>query len=278
METMTELNTKEMKLDALLKDMQSVVIAFSGGVDSSLLLKKAIDILGVNYVKPVVVKSELFRNEEFELALKLGQSLGVEVLETEMSELQDANIVKNTPESWYYSKRLMYSQLENIKNKLGFNYVLDGMIMDDLDDFRPGLKARDDFGVRSVLQEAKLYKSEVRELSHQHDLPVWNKPALCSLASRIPYGEELSFTKVNKVNEAEKFILSLGINHVRVRYHNNIARIEVTEDQLTNLLKLKDSIILHLKELGFDYVTMDLEGYRTGSMNEIIDTKSTSFK
>lgn len=275
---MTELNTKEMKLDALLKDMQSVVIAFSGGVDSSLLLKKAIDILGVNYVKPVVVKSELFRNEEFELALKLGQSLGVEVLETEMSELQDANIVKNTPESWYYSKRLMYSQLENIKNKLGFNYVLDGMIMDDLDDFRPGLKARDDFGVRSVLQEAKLYKSEVRELSHQHDLPVWNKPALCSLASRIPYGEELSFTKVNKVNEAEKFIFSLGINHVRVRYHHNIARIEVTEDQLNNLLKLKDSIILHLKELGFDYVTMDLEGYRTGSMNEIIDTKSTSFK
>lgn len=278
METMTELNTKEMKLDALLKDMQSVVIAFSGGVDSSLLLKKAIDVLGVNYVKPVVVKSELFRNEEFELALKLGQSLGVEVLETEMSELQDANIVKNTPESWYYSKRLMYSQLENIKNKIGFNYVLDGMIMDDLDDFRPGLKARDDFGVRSVLQEAKLYKSEVRELSHQHDLPVWNKPALCSLASRIPYGEELSFTKVNKVNEAEKFILSLGINHVRVRYHHNIARIEVTEDQLTNLLKLKDSIILHLKELGFDYVTMDLEGYRTGSMNEIIDIKSTSFK
>ena len=275
---MTELNTKEMKLDVLLKDMQSVVIAFSGGVDSSLLLKKAIDVLGVNYVKPVVVKSELFRNEEFELALKLGQSLGVEVLETEMSELQDANIVKNTPESWYYSKRLMYSQLENIKNKLGFNYVLDGMIMDDLDDFRPGLKARDDFGVRSVLQEAKLYKSEVRELSHQHDLPVWNKPALCSLASRIPYGEELSFTKVNKVNEAEKFILSLGINHVRVRYHHNIARIEVTEDQLNNLLKLKDSIILHLKELGFDYVTMDLEGYRTGSMNEIIDTKSTSFK
>ncbi|WP_368916710.1 ATP-dependent sacrificial sulfur transferase LarE [Staphylococcus epidermidis] len=275
---MTELNTKEMKLDALLKDMQSVVIAFSGGVDSSLLLKKAIDVLGVNHVKPVVVKSELFRNEEFELALKLGQSLGVEVLETEMSELQDANIVKNTPESCYYSKRLMYSQLENIKNKLGFNYVLDGMIMDDLDDFRPGLKARDEFGVRSVLQEAKLYKSEVRELSHQHDLPVWNKPALCSLASRIPYGEELSFTKVNKVNEAEKFILSLGINHVRVRYHHNIARIEVTEDQLNNLLKLKDSIILHLKELGFDYVTMDLEGYRTGSMNEIIDTKSTSFK
>ena len=126
-----------------------------------------------------------------------------------------------------------------------------------------------------VLQEAQLYKSEIRELSKQHDLPVWNKPALCSLASRIPYGEELSFTKVNKVNEAEKHILSLGVNNVRVRYHQNIARIEVSEDDLTTVIKNKDTITLRLKELGFDYVTVDLEGYRTGSMNEVIDTKAT---
>ena len=221
------------------------------------------------------MKSELFRNEEFNQAIELGRELGIEVMETEMSELNDANIVKNTPESWYYSKRLMYSNLSQIKEDLGFNYVLDGMIMDDLEDFRPGLKAREEFGVRSVLQEAKLYKSEIRELSKQYDLPVWNKPALCSLTSRIPYGEELSFTKVNKVNEAEKHILNLGVNNVRVRYHHNIARIEVAQDDLATVITNKDNITLRLKELGFDYVTVDLEGYRTGSMNEVIDTTST---
>ncbi|MFQ3852652.1 ATP-dependent sacrificial sulfur transferase LarE [Staphylococcus sp. 2S1] len=270
---LTEVLTKEQQLERVLKNMNRVIVAFSGGVDSSFVLKKAIDVLGTDNVKAVIVKSELFRNEEFDQALRLAESLNANVIETEIEELKDPNIVENTPSSWYYSKRLLYSKLEDLRVNYNFDYVLDGMIMDDLDDFRPGLKARTEFGVRSVLQEVELYKSEIRELSKSNDLPVWNKPALCSLASRIPYGEPLNFTKVNKVNEAEKFILSLNINHVRVRYHNNIARIEVDDTAILAVLQYKNQITLRLKELGFDYVTIDLEGYRTGSMNEVINTQ-----
>ncbi|WP_336831799.1 ATP-dependent sacrificial sulfur transferase LarE [Staphylococcus pseudoxylosus] len=269
---LTETLNKEQKLENILKDMNKVVIAFSGGVDSSLVLKKAVDVLGHANVKAVIVKSELFRHEEFNQAIQLANQLNAPIIEAEIEELKDPHIIENTPDSWYYSKRLLYSKLEALRKKYNFNYVLDGMIMDDLDDFRPGLKARTEFNVRSILQEADLYKSEIREISKTNGLPVWNKPALCSLASRIPYGETLNFAKVNKVNEAEKYILSLDINNVRVRYHHNIARVEVNDTDIPTVVKYRKEITLRLKELGFDYVTIDLEGYRTGSMNEVINS------
>lgn len=269
---LTETLIKEQKLENILKDMNKVVIAFSGGVDSSLVLKKAVDVLGHANVKAVIVKSELFRHEEFNQAIQLANQLNAPIIEAEIEELKDPHIIENTPDSWYYSKRLLYSKLEALRKKYNFNYVLDGMIMDDLDDFRPGLKARTEFNVRSILQEADLYKSEIREISKTNGLPVWNKPALCSLASRIPYGETLNFAKVNKVNEAEKYILSLDINNVRVRYHHNIARVEVNDTDIPTVVKYRKEITLRLKELGFDYVTIDLEGYRTGSMNEVINS------
>ncbi|MFC4023985.1 ATP-dependent sacrificial sulfur transferase LarE [Oceanobacillus longus] len=263
------LNEKNEQLGEILSGMGRVLIAFSGGVDSSFLLKRAQQELGDD-VLAVVVASELFRNEEFDGAVKLAENMGVRVLKTEMKELENPAIAANTPESWYHSKKMLYSRLNNLAEEMGYPYVLDGMIMDDMDDFRPGLKARTEEGARSVLQEAGMYKQEIRELSKQLDVPVWNKPASCSLASRFPYGTKINREKVSQVNEAELFLIKLGFEMVRVRYHENVARIEVTEDKIADFLVKREQIQMKLVSLGFDYVSVDLKGYRTGSMNEVL--------
>lgn len=264
---------KNRRLGDILKDMGRVLVAFSGGVDSALVLKRAQEELGDN-VLAVVVKSELFREEEFDGAVKLAETMGVRVLETEIKELSHPLIVANNPDSWYHSKKMLYSHLKEIAQKLDYPYVLDGMIMDDMEDFRPGLRARTEEGARSVLQEAGIYKTEVREISKAIDVPVWNKPASCSLASRIPYGIKLSKEKIDQVNRAEIFISQLGISHVRVRHHDEVARIEVNREDMSKLLAHHEEINKALIELGFSYVSMDLLGYRTGSMNEVL-TEST---
>ena len=261
---------KNQHLGKILSGMNRVLVAFSGGVDSTLVLKRAQQELGSANVLAVVVASELFREEEFESAVKLAEKMGVNVHQTEIKELEDEGIVANTPDSWYYSKKLLYSHLNQLAIELGYDYVLDGMIMDDVADFRPGMKARTEAGARSVLQEADLYKQEVRQLSKELELPVWNKPASCSLASRIPYGTKLDKRKIEQVDQAEKFIAKLGIDMVRVRYHENVARIEVAPEEITELLKHREKIQLKLTSLGFNYVSLDLRGYRTGSMNEVL--------
>ena len=267
---MNQIAQKNKKLGNILSSMGRVVVAFSGGVDSTLVLSRAYKELGADNVLAVVVKSELFRVEEAEGAIKLAQKMGVKVKETEIKELEDPQIVANTPNSWYYSKKLLYTHLNNLATDLNYDIVLDGMIMDDIEDFRPGLKARTEAGVRSVLQEAGLYKREVRTLSKELNLPVWDKPASCSLASRIPYGVSLDSEKIKKVDLAEKYIIKQGFDMVRVRYHDNVARIEVEPDKISKLIDCRKQIQLKLSTLGFDYISVDLLGYRTGSMNETL--------
>nr|WP_068673371.1 ATP-dependent sacrificial sulfur transferase LarE [Oceanobacillus sp. Castelsardo] len=267
---MTEMLDKNRRLGETLKNMGRVMVAFSGGVDSAVVLKRAQQELGNDNVLAVVVNSELFRDSEFDAAVAFAEDMGVRVHKTEIKELEDSRIVANNPDSWYYSKKLLYTHLNKLAKEMDFPYVLDGMIMDDEEDFRPGLKARTEEGIRSVLQEANMYKTDVRALAKELDLPVWNKLASCSLASRFPYGTTLNKKIVNQVNEAELYLKGTGFDEVRVRYHDNVARIEVAADKIVSLLEKREQIQHKLVSLGFDYVTCDLRGYRTGSMNEVL--------
>lgn len=267
---MVKLQEKNEQLGKILRDMGRVMVAFSGGVDSAVVLKRAQEELGDD-VLAVVVNSELFRDSEFEAAVKLAKDLGVRVHTTEIKELEQPEIVANNPDSWYFSKKLLYTHLNKLAEEMDYPYVLDGMIKDDEEDFRPGLKARTEEGIRSVLQEANFYKTDVRALAKELDLPVWDKVASCSLASRIPYGTELSAGLIDQVNKAELYLQSLGFEKVRVRYHDNVARIEVAPEKITEVLFKREEIGKQLKVFGFDYVSVDLAGYRTGSMNEVIE-------
>lgn len=259
------MNKKLAKLQEILSQMQNVVVAFSGGVDSTFLLKVAHDVLGDN-VLAVVARSNTYQKKEYEEALKLAGLIGVRLKVIDTEELDNPMFSNNPPERCYYCKEELFSKLKDIAE----GSIIYGATMSDIGDFRPGSQAAKDLGVRAPLQEAGLTKEEIRELSKELSLPTWDKPAMACLASRFPYGERITHKQLSNVEQAEEYIISLGFKNVRVRVYDKLVRIEVDKERIADILKVRDNIINKLKELGFIYITVDVEGYRSGSMNEVL--------
>jgi uncharacterized protein len=257
------------RLKNILKKINKVVVAYSGGVDSTFLLKVALDTLGKNNVFAVIARGETYPSSEVKYAINIAKFLGAKYSVIKTDELKDERFVKNPVNRCYYCKEELFSKLKDIAKGLRINCVIDGTNYDDRLDFRPGSLVAKELGIRSPLKEAKLTKKDIRKLSKKMNLPTWNKPSFACLSSRIPYGNKIELKVLKMIDSAEKFLKELGFNQVRVRHHNNIARIELDKKDMKKVFKknLSKKIAERLKKIGYTYITLDLEGYRTGSMN-----------
>jgi len=264
------------RLGALLRDLGSVLVAFSVVVESMKKQKVAADTLPAERVLAVIAGSETYPAGEVECAASLGEELGVRHRVIHTDELHLDAFAANPPDRCLHCKRELFGKLTQIAREEGLAAVCDGSNADDVDDWRPGMRAAEELGVRSPLEEVGLSKAEIRELSREMGLPTWDKPSLACLASRFPYGTRITPQDLKRIDAAEAFLRELGFRQVRVRHHGEIARIEVGPEEVARLLDgdLRRSIAQRLRELGYGYVTADLEGYRTGSMNEGLDRET----
>jgi len=264
-----EVQAKYKRLKGIIKEMGSVLVAFSGGVDSSFLLKTAHEVLR-DEVFAVIASSETYPEKEKEEAIKIAQCLNVRYKIIRTLELENPDFVNNSPQRCYFCKRVLFSRLKEIAEDEGISCVIDGANLEDTGDYRPGSIAAEELGIRSPLKEARFIKSEIRKLSKQLGLPTWNKPSMACLASRFPYYMRIDMKSLKRVSQTEDFLRALGFSQIRVRHHGQIARIEIEPKEFPEIMEkgVREKIVKTLKKLGYTYITVDLAGYRTGSMNE----------
>nr|WP_296083670.1 ATP-dependent sacrificial sulfur transferase LarE [uncultured Blautia sp.] len=271
---MVTIHDKYRVLQENLKALGSVAVAFSSGVDSTFLLKAAQEALG-DKVIAVTASSCSFPKRELEEAKAFCEKNGIRQIIVESEELDIDGFRQNPKNRCYLCKHELFEKIWEIARENGMNAVAEGSNMDDNGDYRPGLIAVRELGVSSPLRQAELSKAEIRELSREMGLPTWDKQSFACLSSRFVYGETINEKKLGMVDKAEQLLLDMGFHQVRVRIHGNIARIEVLPEEIAKIIEEENrtKIASKLKEYGFDYVTLDLLGYRTGSMNETLEDK-----